>query len=95
MPKINGSCLCGRVRYKSDVEPTGAVICHCIHCQKVSGSAFSVNIIVLVSNVTWEGQSPASYADKGESGKPILRKFCQNCGSSIAAEAEALLVDRI
>jgi hypothetical protein len=32
----------------------------------------------------------ASYADKGESGKPLSRKFCRNCGSSLATEAEAL-----
>lgn len=90
MAKISGSCLCGAVRYKSDAEPSGPVICHCTHCQKVSGSAFSLNVVVPASSVTWEGQSPASYADKGESGKPILRKFCSKCGSSIAAEAEAL-----
>jgi hypothetical protein len=39
--------------------------------------------------VTWQGQSPASYADKGESGKSLSRKFCRNCGSSLATEAEA------
>ena len=60
------------------------------HCQKVSGSAFSVNIVVPASSVTWQGQSPASYADKGESGKPLSRKFCRNCGSSLATEADAL-----
>jgi hypothetical protein len=85
MPKLSGSCLCGAVRYTS-----GAVICHCTHCQKISGSAFSVNVIVPASSVTWEGQSPASYADIGESGKANLRKFCPGCGSSIAAEAAAL-----
>jgi hypothetical protein len=90
MPKISGTCLCGAVRYTSDAEPSGAVICHCTHCQKVSGSAFSVNVIVPASSITWEGQGLASYADVGDSGKPILRKFCAKCGSSIAAEAEAL-----
>lgn len=90
MPKISGGCLCGAVRYNSDAEPSGTIICHCTHCQKISGSAFSVNIIVPAASVAWEGQSPASYADKGESGKPILRKFCSRCGSSLAAEAEAL-----
>src|SRR5690242_483951 len=36
------------------------------------------------------GESLASYADKGESGKPLSRKFCRNCGSSLATETEAL-----
>ena len=90
MPKISGGCLCGAVRYECNAEPLGTAICHCTHCQKVSGSAFSVNVVVPAPSLTWQGQSLASYADKGESGKPLSRKFCRNCGSSLATETEAL-----
>jgi hypothetical protein len=90
MPKISGGCLCGAVRYECSAEPLGTAICHCTHCQKVSGSAFSVNVVVPAPSLTWQGQSLASYADKGESGKPLSRKFCRNCGSSLATETEAL-----
>jgi hypothetical protein len=31
-----------------------------------------------------------TYEDKGDSGKPVYRRFCPNCGSGIIAEAEAL-----
>jgi hypothetical protein len=89
MPKLSGGCLCGAVRYECNAEPLGMAICHCTHCQKVSGSAFSVNIVVPAPSVTWQGQS-ASYADTGESGKPLSRKFCRSCGSSLATETEAL-----
>jgi hypothetical protein len=89
MPKLSGGCLCGAVRYECNAEPLGMAICHCTHCQKVSGSAFSVNIVVPAPSVTWQGQS-ASYADTGDSGKPLSRKFCRNCGSSLATETEAL-----
>ena len=89
MPKFSGGCLCGAVRYECNAEPLGMAICHCTHCQKVSGSAFSVNIVVPAPSVTWQGQS-GSYADTGESGKPLSRKFCRNCGSSLATETEAL-----
>ena len=90
MTKISGGCLCGAVRYECSSEPFRTAICHCTHCQKISGSAFSVNIVVPAPSVTWQGQSPTSYADKGESGKLLSRKFCRNCGSSLATEAEAL-----
>jgi len=90
MPKISGGCLCGAVRYECNAEPLGTAICHCTHCQKVSGSAFSVNVVVPAPSLRWQGQSLASYADKGESGKPLSRKFCRNCGSSLATETEAL-----
>jgi hypothetical protein len=91
MPKISGGCLCGAVRYECNAEPLGTAICHCTHCQKVAGSAFAVNVVVPAPSLTWQGQSLASYADKGESGKPLSRKFCRNCGSSLATETEALL----
>ena len=55
----------------------------------MSGSAFSVNVVMPAASVMWKGESFASFADKGESGKWISRKFCRNCGSSIAVEAEA------
>jgi hypothetical protein len=88
--KISGSCLCGGVHYECNAEPLRIAICHCSHCQKISGSAFAVNVVVPATSVTWDGKTLASYADKGESGKPLSRKFCRNCGSSLATEAEAL-----
>jgi hypothetical protein len=40
--KIEGGCLCGKVRYSADGEPTFVGVCHCKNCQKGTGSAFSV-----------------------------------------------------
>jgi hypothetical protein len=40
--KIEGGCLCGKVRYSADVEPAFVGVCHCKNCQKGTGSAFSV-----------------------------------------------------
>src|SRR5262245_64183152 len=56
MPKISGGCLCGAVRYEWSAEPLGTAICHCTHCQKVSGSAFSVNVVIPAPSLTWQGQ---------------------------------------
>ena len=86
MPKISGGYLCGAVRYECSAEPLGTAPT----VKKVSGSAFSVNVVIPAPSVTWQGQSLASYADTGESGKPLTRKFCRNCGSSLATETEAL-----
>jgi hypothetical protein len=40
--KIEGGCLCGKVRYSADTEPAFVGICHCKNCQKSSGTAFRV-----------------------------------------------------
>lgn len=90
MPKLSGSCLCGATAYACNAEPLAApIICHCTHCQKVSGSAFSVNVVLPAASVTWTGDDLATFSDTGASGKSILRKFCRTCGSSVAVEAEA------
>lgn len=90
MAKIKGSCLCGATRYESTADPAMIATCHCTHCQKQSGSAFSVNIGVPKESVTISGESLREFEDKGTaSGIPMLRKFCSTCGSPILSEVLA------
>jgi len=86
MARISGSCLCGGVRYTSDAEPLMTAVCHCTHCQKTSGSAFSVNIGVPAASLTVQGDSLATYQDTGSSGMPVLRRFCRRCGSALYSD---------
>jgi hypothetical protein len=44
-PALTGRCLCGSVTYRLTGEPMATVVCHCNHCQRQSGAAFSVNLI--------------------------------------------------
>jgi len=89
MAKIQGGCLCGAVRYTSDAEPALTAICHCDHCQKTSGSAFSVNVGVPVAGLRVSGAALATFEDLGESGQPVHRRFCGKCGSSLFTDADA------
>ena len=89
MRKIKGSCLCGAVKYESTAEPLVIAVCHCTHCRKQSGSAFSVNIGVPANSVTLTGNTLKTYADKGASGEPLIRNFCGNCGSPILSDVKA------
>ena len=61
-----------------------SVACHCTHCQKTSGSAFSVNAIVPGAAFRLTG-AYAVYADQGESGGSVERCFCPKCGSPLAS----------
>jgi hypothetical protein len=38
--RLNGSCLCGEVRYTVDDEFKYALMCHCSQCRRTTGSAF-------------------------------------------------------
>ena len=90
MSKIRGGCLCGAVRYASDAEPAIVAVCHCVTCQKNTGSAFSLNVGVPAESVTIQGDRLATYEDHtGASGKPFYRRFCSNCGSPICGAGDA------
>jgi hypothetical protein len=85
MAKITGGCLCGAVRYTAEADPTRAGVCHCRDCQRFTGSAFGVVVMAPKETVTFSG-SLKTFSSIGGSGKPILRHFCPECGSSIAEE---------
>lgn len=84
---MTGGCLCGAVRYEVSGAPAAQMVCHCSHCQKQTGTAFSSIMGVVQDQVAITGEL-ASYADAGESGKAVNRKFCPRCGSPICSEVE-------
>ena len=86
MADIVGGCLCGNVRYRSDAEPVMTAVCHCSHCQKQTSSSFSILVGVPKGTLHIEGEPLAAYETQGESGQPIIRKFCPNCGSPVVSD---------
>ena len=87
MTEITGGCLCGKVRYTLTGEPLATMVCHCTHCQKQTGTSFSILLAAKSAAVSVTG-TLASYADEGSSGQPIRRKFCSTCGSPILSEPD-------
>ena len=43
---MDGGCNCGEIRYRVTRAPLTAYICHCHLCQKRTGSAFSMQIVI-------------------------------------------------
>ncbi|MBC7493296.1 MAG: GFA family protein [Novosphingobium sp.] len=83
---VEGGCNCGAVRYRIEGDPMVVAQCHCRNCQRQSGSAFSVNLLVQDANFATTGDL-TTYVDKDTlSGAPILRKFCGICGSPILSD---------
>ena len=83
---VQGGCNCGSIRYTIPAKPLTVVACHCRNCQRQSGSAYSVNLIVKAKDMSVEGEL-ALYTDNDtNSGNPVLRKFCGKCGSPIRSE---------
>ena len=50
---VNGSCLCGNVRWQIDAALTGMTHCHCSMCRKSHGAPFATYAMVERDAVTW------------------------------------------
>lgn len=87
--RMTGSCLCGQVRYSADAEPVFTAVCHCRNCQKQAGTAFSIVVAIPRSALEVTGQTK-TFHDTGDSGKPVDRRFCPECGSPIVSEVAAM-----
>jgi hypothetical protein len=89
MQEMSGGCLCGQVRYSATAEPAIVAICHCKNCQKQTGTAFGLVLGVPKAALSLHGNIK-TYNDKGDSGRPIARNFCPDCGSPIASDFAAM-----
>ncbi|HVJ01038.1 MAG TPA: GFA family protein [Sphingomonas sp.] len=76
------SCSCGQLRLTCEGEPVRISICHCLECQKRTGSVFAVQARFPREQVTVEGRS-AQWSRVGDSGTSATFHFCPLCGSTV------------
>ena len=89
MREMTGGCLCGQVRYSASADPAMVAVCHCKNCQKQTGTAFSVLVGVPKAAVSVHGNLK-TFHDTGDSGQPVDRNFCPECGSPIFSDVAVL-----
>lgn len=90
MTTQTGQCLCGSMTYEISADPVLTATCHCTHCQKSSGSAFSINVVVPEDGFKITGNTLTDYVDQGDSGLNLHRYFCNQCGSPVYTRADAM-----
>ena len=89
MEKIIGGCLCGAIRYESSAKSLMTAVCHCKNCQKQAGTSFSILVAVPKESLVVTGKTKV-FNDTGESGNPVYRHFCGDCGSPIYSDVTAM-----
>lgn len=85
-----GHCLCGSMSYEINSPSVFSINCHCTHCQKATGAAYSSNIGVPEEAFKISGDTLTKYTDHGDSGKELRRYFCNQCGSPLYTEGDAI-----
>jgi hypothetical protein len=74
-----GGCACGEVRYRLTSEPLFVHCCHCRRCQRQTGSAFVVNILIETDRVELLAGEPERVdVPRGGSGKQKIWR-CPSC----------------
>jgi hypothetical protein len=78
-----GGCSCGALRYRVAGAPLIVHCCHCRDCQRLTGSAFVVNLWMERSQVELLAGEPKTFELEGGSGKPHTVYFCGHCGAHV------------
>lgn len=76
------SCGCGQLRLTCEGEPVRISICHCLDCQKRTGSVFGAQARFAREGVTIEGRA-SQWTRRGDSGESATFHFCPVCGSTV------------
>ena len=76
---IEGTCLCGTLRYEIDGPLTSMMHCHCSMCRKQHGAAFATYVVAPVAGFRWiAGEDEVVRYQSSAQG---TRAFCRRCGS--------------
>ncbi|MGI9503172.1 MAG: GFA family protein [Geminicoccaceae bacterium] len=79
--QLQGSCLCGNVRFQIADQPHMTANCHCLSCQKTSGAGHAFHLMFKTDQVEITGATKG-YEWTADSGNQVTTFFCPECGSS-------------
>jgi hypothetical protein len=75
-----GGCSCGAVRYRLTSDPLFVHCCHCLNCQRQTGSAFVINLLIEADRVEQLAGDPHAVdvpRDDGSSQRIFRCPACQ------------------
>ena len=77
-----GGCACGAVRYRLTSDPLFTHCCHCLNCQRQTGSAFVINLLIEADRVELLAGEPQPVDVPRDDGS-VQRVFrCPTCSRS-------------
>ncbi|MEX0645771.1 MAG: GFA family protein [Parvularculaceae bacterium] len=82
MTTRHAACACGRLKVETTGEPVRISICHCLDCQRRTGSAFGAQARFPSANVAIDGPYK-EHVRTADSGAQATQCFCPTCGSTV------------
>src|SRR5436305_15053662 len=75
-------CSCGQLRLLAGGDPIRISMCHCLACQRRTGSAFGIQARFPADRVQIAGRS-AEYVRISDDGEERTMHFCPDCGATV------------
>ena len=88
MTKRHAACSCGQLHLTCTGEPVRISMCHCLACQKRTGSAFSAQARFPKAQVSDITGKSSTYSRIADSGNKVTFHFCPDCGTTLYWELD-------
>jgi hypothetical protein len=79
--RVNGSCVCGAVKWSYDASFTAMFHCHCSVCRKHHGTLFATYVAGPLTTFHW--RAGTEKVGTWQSSAQERRSFCGVCGSKV------------
>jgi hypothetical protein len=81
-----GGCTCGAIRYRLTSEPLFIHCCHCLNCQRQTGSAFVINLLIEADRVELLSGEPQPVDAPRDDGSRQRIYRCPTCQVAVYSE---------
>jgi hypothetical protein len=71
-------------------EPESVAVCHCVACQRRTGSAFGVSAWFERGQITGIEGRPTPFVRVADSGGRVTSNFCPVCGATVYYEIDTV-----
>ena len=82
---MTGGCSCGAVRYRLTSEPLFVHCCHCRNCQRQTGSAFVINLLIEADRVEVTGEPQGVRVPRDDGSEQTIHR-CPHCQVAVFSE---------
>jgi hypothetical protein len=84
--EMEGGCACGEIRYRLASDPLITHCCHCRNCQRQTGSAFVINLLIEADRVELRSGEPQPVGVPRDDGSTQTIFRCPACQVAVYSQ---------